>query len=148
MLFSHNGIRYLFSAMIKVAVGIIEQDGSVLVCQRKHTAPYPLKWEFPGGKIEDAEAPHEGLQRELKEELGIEARIGQLYHRQRYVYPDSGAYEILYYQVTSFEGTVETRAFEDIRWTRIEELAITDMLEGNREVVKKLMTGRGKLAPR
>jgi 8-oxo-dGTP pyrophosphatase MutT (NUDIX family) len=43
--------------MIQVAVGIVERDGRVLVCQRKKGAQYELKWEFPGGKMESGEDP-------------------------------------------------------------------------------------------
>jgi len=38
--------------MKEVAVGIMVRDGLVLACQRKRTMRYPLKWEFPGGKVE------------------------------------------------------------------------------------------------
>src|SRR5947207_124773 len=80
-------------SMIKVAVGIIFQKGTtpelsrVLLCQRNQRSRYALKWEFPGGKLENNE-PLEGcLRRELHEELGIDAEIGGLFHHQHYVYP-------------------------------------------------------------
>ncbi len=56
---------------IHVACAIIEKDGKVLSTQRSETMSLPLKWEFPGGKINDGERPEECLSRELHEELGI-----------------------------------------------------------------------------
>lgn len=121
--------------MIKVAVGIIRENGKVLVCQRKKSARYGLKWEFPGGKVEEGESPLECLSRELKEELNINPEITDLYFRQEYTYPDSSSFEVLYYLIPKYSGTLENRAFEEIRWISEKELTSIDMLEGNREVV-------------
>ena len=129
----------IFPAMIRVAVAIIRRDGSVLVCQRKKSARYGLKWEFPGGKVEDGESESDCLKRELKEELGIEAEIGSLYHRQEYEYPDSGSFDVFYYRVRSFRGNVQNRAFESFRWIRESELQTIDMLQGNRDVVERIV---------
>ena len=60
------------------------------------------------------------------------------YFTQNYVYPDSGAFEIHYFLVSSYLGTIENRTFEQIRWVRIDELQTIDMLDGNREVVTLL----------
>ena len=63
--------------MRQVVAALILKDGKVLICQRTQHQPMPLKWEFPGGKIEPGEHPEAALKRELDEELGIEAVIGQ-----------------------------------------------------------------------
>ena len=60
-----------------VAALILNQEGKILVCQRTRHQVMPLKWEFPGGKIESGEQPKEALRRELDEELGIGANIGE-----------------------------------------------------------------------
>ena len=54
--------------MREVAVGILRGDGKVLACQRRRNAVYPLKWEFPGGKVEAGESPAEALRREVSVE--------------------------------------------------------------------------------
>ncbi|MBI1803292.1 MAG: (deoxy)nucleoside triphosphate pyrophosphohydrolase [Ignavibacteriae bacterium] len=130
--------------MIHVAVGIIIQyDGTsphVLLCQRKRTARYGLKWEFPGGKVEEAESTVDGLRRELFEELGIEAKIGRLFHRQSTTYADGGTFGVSYYLVPTFTGEIANRAFETIRWVPVAEIATYDILEGNREVVQQLVS--------
>ncbi|HEV8538457.1 MAG TPA: (deoxy)nucleoside triphosphate pyrophosphohydrolase [Bacteroidota bacterium] len=125
--------------MKEVAVGIIVNDEKVLLCQRKRTARYPLKWEFPGGKVEDGESPEECLRRELNEELGIHAEHGDLYHRQHYTYADSGAFDVLYYKVTRHRGEIVNHVFESYEWVPVLELRTYDILEGNRDVVDRLI---------
>jgi mutator protein MutT len=63
--------------MTTVVAAIIEQDQNILVCQRKSGVPHAGKWEFPGGKVEPGESLESALARELREELTIEAKIGQ-----------------------------------------------------------------------
>ncbi|MBW4057308.1 MAG: NUDIX domain-containing protein, partial [Proteobacteria bacterium] len=60
---------------LHVACAIIEQSGKVLAAQRGSSMTLPLKWEFPGGKIESGESSEECLMRELQEELGVSVRI-------------------------------------------------------------------------
>ena len=129
--------------MIEVAVGIMLRNSTspseVLICQRKRDARYALKWEFPGGKVEPNERTEDCLTRELSEELGIAASVGKLYHRQHYVYADSGTFDVYYYLVSSFAGAITNRVFETTRWVPVADLMRFDILEGNREVVEKLM---------
>jgi 8-oxo-dGTP diphosphatase len=132
--------------MKQVAVGILIKDGLVLACQRKKSVRYPLKWEFPGGKLEEHELPQHALVRELREELAIDVTIGQLLHVQEWVYSDSineahkdGAFKVFYFLVPSFTGTPINRTFEQIRWVVPAELRSMDILEGNKEAVEKLI---------
>ncbi len=61
--------------IVKVACAIIERDGRVLATQRSEAMSMPLKWEFPGGKLEEEEDQSTCLARELMEELGVEVGI-------------------------------------------------------------------------
>jgi len=132
--------------MITVAVAIIRDRGNILVCQRKPSARYGLKWEFPGGKVEGNETAVDCLKRELKEELNIEATIGTLYHRQQYTYADAGSFEVLYFTIPSYSGELENRSFAAIQWVSENRLGTIDMLEGNREVVNKIVRENGGAA--
>ena len=123
--------------MKEVAVGIIFRNGTVLTGQRKPTARYPLKWEFPGGKLEPGETPAAALVRELHEELGIDASPGPEFHRQEWDYGDR-AWRVYYFRVHAFTGEPENRTFARIRWVTPEELLAMDILDGNREVVEML----------
>ena len=60
---------------IDVTCAIIKKGETILVAQRSETMSLPLKWEFPGGKIEEMESAENCIQRELKEELNISVRI-------------------------------------------------------------------------
>ena len=124
--------------MIKVAVGIIERDGSILVCQRKKGSRYQLKWEFPGGKVENGEDLKNSLQRELLEELGIRAEIGDEIFRQQWKYADKGEFDIHFFAVRKYSGDALNKVFEHIRWVSPDNLRELDLLEGSRGVLEHL----------
>jgi 8-oxo-dGTP diphosphatase len=128
------------SPMKQVAVGILRKNGSVLVCQRKRGSRYELKWEFPGGKVEAGESFDQCLRREIREELSVEVQGIDEMEIQRSHYSDGGTFEVAYCFVNSFEGEPRNNVFEQVRWVTTEELNKLDILEGNREIVKKLST--------
>jgi len=123
--------------MKEVAVAIITSNGKVLACQGKKTATYPLKWEFPGGKIEPGELAPDALARELHEELSIKAVPASVFHFQEWNYGDF-AYRVTYFLVNHFTGTLTNHAFESFKWVTPSELLEMDILEGNREAIGKL----------
>ena len=63
---------------VVVTAAVIERDGLILVARRKEGLIAAGLWEFPGGKLEEGEDPRRGLERELREELGVEAKAGEL----------------------------------------------------------------------
>ena len=73
---------------IEVVAALIYQRDHLLVCQRRVGGSFPLKWEFPGGKVERGEGYFKALQRELTEELGIEIKSATEIFRHRYLYPE------------------------------------------------------------
>jgi 8-oxo-dGTP diphosphatase len=132
--------------MKQVAVGIILKNGFVLACQRRRDASYPLKWEFPGGKLEEGETPEAAVVRELHEELGIDAVVESEFFRQDWTYEeaatgpkDVGTFNVFYLLIREFAGTPVNHAFEQIRWVTPEELEAMDILEGNRIAVNLLV---------
>ncbi len=126
--------------MIQVVAAIIERHGRILIAQRKPTDPHPLKWEFPGGKVEPGETPERGLIRELREELGIEAAVGAEIARYGYAYPERPPIELIFYRVTAFEGEPENLVFERMVWERADRLADYDFLDGDVEFIRMLDT--------
>ncbi len=62
--------------MLMVAGGILKENGLYLIAQRKKGDDYGLRWEFPGGKLDQEETGEQCIIRELKEELGIDVQVG------------------------------------------------------------------------
>ncbi len=125
-----------------VAAALIVRDGKLLVCQRTKYQTLPLKWEFPGGKIEWGEQPRDALRRELDEELGIAARVGNEVARLRHTYSNGTAIELRFFLVEQFEGEPENRIFHDLKWVERGALPSYDFLEADQELVKDIAEGK------
>src|SRR4249920_604400 len=86
-----------------VTAAIIRRNGSVLLARRSSGERLAGFWEFPGGKVENGETPEECLARELDEELGIRARIGEKFAESLHQY-DHGSFRIVAYFVDWIAG--------------------------------------------
>jgi 8-oxo-dGTP diphosphatase len=126
----------------QVVAALIFKDGKVLVCQRTRHQTMPLKWEFPGGKIEEGEQPRDALRRELDEELGIEASVGDEVARIRHQYKNGSSVELRFFIVRDYKGELENKIFKDMRWADRSELPTFDFLEADLELVKDLASGK------
>jgi 8-oxo-dGTP diphosphatase len=122
---------------MKVAAAVIERDGRVLICQRKG-GRHALKWEFPGGKVEAGETPQIALARELREELALDARIGDEIHRHQVRYGNGPLISLTFYRVTEFSGEPENLQFAQIVWEERRKLPEYDFLEGDVAFVRQL----------
>lgn len=126
---------------VVAAIMVREPDKKILICQRTKTQPLPLKWEFPGGKIEEGEEPEAALRRELEEELGIRAEIGAEVSRFVHHYRNGGGVELAFYLVDRYEGEIDNRIFKDVRWVDRKELPKFDFLEADVKLVKEIAAG-------
>ncbi len=113
-----------------------------MIGQRRADQPMALQWEFPGGKIESGESPEQALARELDEELGIRAVIGPAVTRIRHNYRHGGAVDLQFFAVHEFSGEIENRIFEQVRWTRLEDLPGYDFLAADRGLIRDLAAGK------
>jgi 8-oxo-dGTP diphosphatase len=128
--------------MKQVVAALIVKDDKVLICQRTRHQTMPLKWEFPGGKIEPGEKLEDALHRELEEELGILAAIGHKVATIRHTYGNGGAVELHFFVVEEFQNAVQNRIFRDIRWVSKEEMPGYDFLEADVALVKEVAAGK------
>ena len=123
--------------MIRVTAAVIEKEGRVLIARRKPGGPFGGLWEFPGGKIEANESPEQCLERELREELGIQAQTGSLLCVSRHDYGHL-AIELLAYRVRSFTGEVQALEHAETRWVPSDRLAEYDFPEADRPIIREL----------
>jgi 8-oxo-dGTP diphosphatase len=104
---------------VLVAAGVLIEEGRVLLTQRKAGTHLAGAWEFPGGKVAPGEDPRDALRRELREELGIDARAGEILDVTFHRYEDAGkAVLLLFFEATRAAGSPEPRALDvaALRW--------------------------------
>ncbi len=119
---------------IQVACAIIENNGRVLAAQRSELMSLPLKWEFPGGKIEGFENPEQCLVRELTEELNITVAVGHLLPPVGHNYADFSV--ILHpFICTIVSGEITLHEHKAIVWLSPQELPSLDWAAADIPVV-------------
>ena len=101
-----------------------------------------LQWEFPGGKIEQGETPEQALARELQEELGIAATIGPRVTHIRHNYRHGGAVDLQFFSVSTFEGELQNKIFQQFKWVKLEELPDYEFLAADRGLIRDLAAGK------
>jgi 8-oxo-dGTP diphosphatase len=124
--------------VIEVVAAIIEREGKILIGQRKAEQSHPLKWEFPGGKVEAGETPEQALARELEEELGIRNSAGDEITRYQFTYLGRDPILLHFFRVRSYEGEPQNRIFHDMRWESPARLTGLDFVEGDRDFIHAL----------
>jgi 8-oxo-dGTP diphosphatase len=119
---------------LHVTCAIIERDGLVLAAQRSAAMSLPLKWEFPGGKIDSGETAEECLKRELVEEMGVRVRVGERLPESTHRYPTFTV--TLYPFVCSIEaGEIVLHEHAAVSWLPAGELHTLDWAEADLPVI-------------
>jgi 8-oxo-dGTP diphosphatase len=121
--------------MIRVSCAIIINPfDQVLVTQRSPLMPLPLKWEFPGGKIEENETAEESLIREIKEELNIEIEITGSLSPNDHQYPDK-LIRLIPFICRQIGGEIVLKEHADYKWLDVKDLLDLDWAEADVGVV-------------
>jgi len=123
---------------IQVVAALLYRENRLLVCQRKENGSFPLKWEFPGGKVERGEGNLAALCRELREELGIEVLSATEIFRHKHLYPDRTEVDLTFFRVDDYREPVANRVFQQILWVEVQRLKELDFLEGDLPLIEKL----------
>ena len=124
---------------IRVAAAVVRRGGEILLTQRPPGGPLGLQWEFPGGKIEPGELVEAALVREIREELGVEARTGavMLVHRHRYGH--GLEVELTFVACTlASEAFTPSAAVHAWRWVRPADVDLDSILAADRDFVRSL----------
>lgn len=122
---------------IRVVGAVIVEKGKVLCAQRPADKNLPLKWEFPGGKIEGNESHEEALKRELKEELDCTIRVLDPIDTTVYEY-DFGIVELTTYYAEVIEGEVKRLEHTALRWVETQVLHELDWAPADIPAIKKI----------
>jgi len=125
--------------MVDVAAAIIMRpDGSFLLGQRAEGTFYPGYWEFPGGKVEPGETARQALVRELREELGIEARRIHPWILRSHLYEHAHV-RLHFFRVREWQGEIQDHVHAQLSWqTDAGRLTVSPMLPANGPVLSAL----------
>lgn len=132
----HKNKKHTNSEPLKVVCAIIENNGKILVVQRSETMKLALKWEFPGGKIEENETEIESLKREINEELHIEinptTRLAPSIHH----YPNLSI-KLIPFVAQLISGELKLIEHKQALWLSKSELHTLDWAEADIPIVKE-----------
>jgi 8-oxo-dGTP diphosphatase len=120
-----------------VTAAIIEKAGAILLARRKEGGSMGGKWELPGGKLEPGESPADGLERELREELGVDAQVGELMGTTTFRNGPK-TYRLLAYRVSVSPTTPQALEHAELRWVEPTELASYDLADSDRSLLRKI----------
>ena len=119
-----------------VAAALFDSHGRVLIAERpagKHMAGW---WEFPGGKVADGETDEQALVRELREELGVEARPGAEIMTLTHEYPDR-IVDLVLWRVTS-TGVPRGLDGQQLKWVDCDSLGAEQLLPADQPFIAAL----------
>ncbi len=105
----------------RVAVAIIERDGRILIGKRKRGKRHSKNWELPGGTVENGETYEECLRRELQEEFGVAAHVGEFVCSAEYTYGPDFTIRLSAYRASLASGDLKLNDHDETRWIRLDE---------------------------
>lgn len=127
--------------ILRVSAGVLTRGRHLLICQRRVHDPHPLQWEFPGGKAYEGEDSATCLQRELREELAIEATIGAELHQAMHTYANGRTVALTFLHVPTYTGEMRNLQFQTVTWVEPASLLAYDFLEGDVPFISALARG-------
>ena len=129
---------------ITVTAAVIASDGLLLLTRRLEGTHLAGTWEFPGGKCEPGETLHESLRRELLEELGVNAEIGDEVFTVTHSYPARTVR--LHFFACRLLGDPHACLGQEMRWVRPDDLPGLEFPAADAELVAALAAGRVALS--
>jgi len=123
--------------MKDVTAAVIIQNEKVLITRRAADEKHAGWWEFPGGKVEDGESPEVCLRRELMEELGVDAHIGDLLTESIFRY-ETGAIRLLAYRAEIVSGEIRLSVHDEFQWVSAADSLQFKLLPADRPIAEQL----------
>jgi mutator protein MutT len=124
---------------IDVAAGLVFRQGRLLITQRPAGGHLAGLWEFPGGKREPDETFEQCLQRELREELGIEVEVGELVESIVHDYPEKRVH-LCFYRCAWRRHEPQPLGCAALAWARRDELGGYEFPAADARLLQRLDT--------
>jgi len=129
-----------------VVGGLIVKKNKILICQRSSNNEHTLKWEFPGGKVKTQEQPYQALIREINEELKIIIKKPIYLCDYMFEYQDLGKkVKLIFFLINEYLGEISNTVHNQLKWIEIEQLSNYDFLEGDHEIIQKILNNDLKI---
>lgn len=123
--------------MLEVVAALVRREDCFLICRRPMHKARGGQWEFAGGKVEAGETKQQAVERELREELGVELRAGGVVAEVVYRYPDLTVHlSLLEARIVS--GAPRRLEHSEFAWVRLDEMGLYDLCPADRALVRKL----------
>jgi mutator protein MutT len=123
-------------AVVEVVAAVVERDGRYLITRRLEGTHLAGLWEFPGGKTLPGEKPEDALRRELKEELGVEAVVGELIETVDWTYPEKSV-RLLFFRC-ALQGEPCPQERQELLWVEAGELPAYQFPAADLRLVERL----------
>jgi 8-oxo-dGTP diphosphatase len=124
---------------VRVVAAVIWDGPRLLLTQRPPGGALGLKWEFPGGKLEDGETPETAVVRELREELGVGATAHERLAVHEHDYAHGVRVELVFVRCTlDSHAFTPDRSVHAARWIEPAALKLADVLEGDHRFLQGL----------
>jgi 8-oxo-dGTP diphosphatase len=133
---------------VRVAAAVVMRSGELLLTRRPPGGPLALRWELPGGKLEPGESPAHAAVREVREELGVEARAGDELAVERFDYAHGLEVEVHFVRCTlASEAFRPSRAVHEVKWISPADIDPGELLDADRPFVARLARASRDAAP-
>jgi len=137
----HSAIRHS-SFVVEVSAALIFRAPKLLITRRRSQVHLGGLWEFPGGKRESGETFEQCLVREIREELGVEISVGELFESVTHAYPEKTV-RLEFFVCRLLSGEPEPLGCEALNWVTQSELAAYEFPAADARLLEKLQTSPG-----
>ena len=124
------------TAVVEVVAAVVERDGRYLITRRLEGTHLAGLWEFPGGKMLPGEKPEDALRRELQEELGVQAEVGELIETVDWTYPEKGV-RLLFFRC-ALRGEPCPRERQEMLWVEAARLSSYQFPAADLQLIERL----------
>lgn len=128
--------------IVEVSAGLVFRGGKLLIAQRPASSHLGGLWEFPGGKREAGETSEQCLIRELREELGIEIRVGDLFETITHSYPEKTVH-LRFFRCLWERNEPRALHCAGLKWVGAEELADQEFPAADARLLQRLRQDPG-----